>query len=100
MRNRIVALETMQGRVVLSPQLLALVWVIALAVMGAAASSAVSAYQVNTMVETVEKLALRMERHIRTPYHEGARYETNDLLRRMSRVDKEPLRQVPPPADP
>lgn len=97
LRERVAALEAVQGRIVLSPQLLMLVWVIALAVVGAAGSAAVSAYQVRNLVGSVERLAVRIERHERLQIHDGARYEVNDLLRRMSRVDGQPAREIPEP---
>ena len=98
MRERVAALEAVQGRVVLSPQLLMLLWAIALAVVTAAGASAVSAFQVRGLVTTVETLAKKMDYHTtKVAIHPGARYEVNDLLRRMSRQDGQPVREIPEP---
>lgn len=82
------ALEAVNGKITLSTGLMALIWVIALGIVGAAGASAVTSYQ-------VRDLLVKMERHERLPIHHGARYEVNDLLRRLSRIDKESLRQIP-----
>lgn len=100
MFQRVAVLESVQGKIVLSPQLLGLLWVVALAVMAAAGASAVSAYQVRNLVVSVEKLASRMERHERMTIHEGGRYEINDVLRRTSALDHQPVREIPPPVEP
>jgi hypothetical protein len=96
LRERVAALEAVQGRIVLSPQLLALLWGIALAVVAAASSAAVSAYQVRSLVASVDRTAARQDAHERKAIHPGARYEINDVLRRVSRLDGQPAREIPP----
>lgn len=88
MKERLVVLEVKQGRIALSPGMLALIWAIALAMIGSAGASGVSAYQSKQALERIDALALKLDAHVEAPWHSAAaeRYRGQDL--RMEQIEK------------
>jgi hypothetical protein len=99
LRERVAVLESQSGKMALTPPAMMVAWVIALAVIASAGSAAVSAYQTKGLVEDVRVLAARLGRHEHRTIHPGARYEVNDLIRRVSELDKKPVREIPEAQD-
>ena len=84
---RISKIEATSGKIVLSPALAALMWGIALAVAGAACSTAVAAYQASEAVNEVRVLAVELHQHTAMPWHEAAGHRYDELDRRMDRIE-------------
>lgn len=85
--KEVVTLQVLQGKITLSPSLLALVWAIALAMLGTAGASAVSAYQSRQALEKIEALTVEVRQHVASPGHPVALERTEDLRRRVESLE-------------
>lgn len=79
--ERLIRLEERTGRIHLTPQALMLVWVIAVAVVGAAAAAAVTTFQVSS-------LAKDFKTHVEKPHHQGTQYKLDEHGRRLDDVER------------
>lgn len=88
LRERVVVLEASAGKVALTPPALALVWAVALGVVGGATASAVSAYQVREVASRMEHVQAALEAHVSAPGHPVALERTANLDRRVGKLEE------------
>lgn len=91
-QRRVTTLEAISGRITLSPGLLMFVWVVAVAMVGAAGTAAVTAYQTHEIALQVRELTSEVRGHTKQTFHDkgegkydGLRREVDELKARSDR---------------
>ncbi len=85
--DRVTRLEATSGKLVLGPAMLALLWAIVVAVIAAAGSTAVAAYQASEATQAVRVLTDQVNAHAALPWHAADGHREDEIDKRLDRVE-------------
>lgn len=84
--GRVSVLEATSGKIALTPGVLMLVWVIAVAVVGAAGAAAVTAFQTHELAQQARDLTKELRDHEKQEFHDKGGQIVNGLREDVKRL--------------